>query len=142
VPSPPLRPPDSISWRESPLKTPISVIQEAYELYDAYGNRPIWQKPPYSVGEIPEVDDVPDVVAHLVACESSVTSISVIDSNGLPSRGVFQFQDGTWDQFSKESGIEGNPMNSTDAVTMALWAIAHGYLSHWSCAFLTGEIKR
>ena len=54
---------------------------------------------------------VPDVIAHLVACESQGRSVKHLDSNHRFSYGVGQIQAGTWSEWSQESGITGDPMN-------------------------------
>jgi hypothetical protein len=63
--------------------------------------------------------------------------VKIVDSNGYYSYGVLQIQSSTWAQFEKQSGLSGDPMNSVDAVQMALWAVEHGYAWKWSCAKLT-----
>lgn len=92
---------------------------------------------PSSEAEIPisQVREVwaENVVNILISCESGGRNVSIIDSNGLPSRGILQFQDSTWSDFSKKSGIIGDPMIENDAIKMARWGVLNGYLSRWSC---------
>lgn len=76
----------------------------------------------------------PDILYPLISCESQFENRSEIDSNGKMSRGILQFQDGTWDEFSRLSGIVGSPTNATTAIAMADWAIDNGFLYRWSCA--------
>ena len=40
-----------------------------------------------------------------------------------------------------ELGNNGSPDNADDAIDVARWGIAHGYLTHWTCAMLL-EIVR
>jgi len=77
---------------------------------------------------------------YLIACESRNKAVQEIDSNGLMSRGILQFQDATWADFSQQSGITGDPMNNIDAVQMAIWAVENGLVGHWSCAAIEGVI--
>jgi hypothetical protein len=80
-------------------------------------------------------------IEKLIECESAGLNVSGPDSDGLISDGILQFHRGpadtltrsTWEDFSKASGIAGSPMNPTDAIRMADWAISHGYGSRWTC---------
>lgn len=76
----------------------------------------------------------PSIIRKLVVCESQFTNIKRIDSNNFYSYGILQYQKQTWDEWSKKSGIKGNPMNPDEAVIMADWALDNGLLSNWSCA--------
>jgi hypothetical protein len=89
---------------------------------------------PFLKGENVPAAQAPDVVAHLIACESQGVSVKRVDSNGYYSYGVGQIQSSTWQFFQNKSGLSGDPMNPTDAISMMLWAIENGYLSRWSCA--------
>ena len=111
------------------------ILVKAHELVEQYGIRPYWPYTPLSTSSVPE-SVVPDVIAHLVACESQGRSVKHLDSNHRFSYGVGQIQAGTWSEWSQESGITGDPMNSVDAVTMMERAIPHGKLAAWSCAYL------
>jgi hypothetical protein len=86
---------------------------------------------------IDEVTQIPiyplPVVQRLIQCESSGRNVTIIDSNGLHSRGILQFQDKTWEWFSKLSGIKGTSTNPNDAIRMANWAVQNGYGPHWTC---------
>ena|ERR1700691_3795918 len=130
------------------LKTPLSapilgsaatstaedVLTEAGQLLNQYGIRPYWSNLPFSDGEDVPPDEAPDVVAHLITCESQGRSVKHIDDNGYYSYGVLQIQSSTWSQFEASSGIEGDPMNATTAISVGIWAVENGYLSKWSCA--------
>ncbi len=74
------------------------------------------------------------IIEKLIQCESGGKNVKIIDSNGYYSYGILQFQKATWDGWSEQSGIEGDPMVREDAIRMAEWAIKNGLLSHWSCA--------
>lgn len=78
------------------------------------------------------------MIAELIDCESDGRSIRIIDTNGKYSYGILQYQKSTWDGWSRESGIKGDPMVPEDAIRMARWAIAQGdtYLGQWSCAHI------
>ncbi len=80
-------------------------------------------------------------IEKLIQCESGGRNISVPDSDGLISDGILQFHrgpadtysGGTWEDFSRASGITGSPRNPADAIRMTDWAIGHGLGPHWSC---------
>jgi hypothetical protein len=40
----------------------------------------------------------------------------------------------TWNQWSRESEITGDPMSRYDAVMQSLWALDHGKIGEWSYA--------
>src|ERR1035438_4219144 len=54
--------------------TAASVLIEAAELLSQYGIRPYWPNSPFSEGENVLADQAPDVVAHLITCESQGVS--------------------------------------------------------------------
>lgn len=70
---------------------------------------------------------------HIIECESQWHNVKIIDSNGYYSYGILQFQKSTWDDFSKKSGIVGDPMIPKDSIKMAEWAIMNGYGTRWTC---------
>ena len=76
---------------------------------------------------------IEDIVDRLIQCESGGKNITIIDSNGLESRGILQYQDKTWEWFSKLSGITGKPTNDEDAKKMTRWAVKNGYGENWTC---------
>ena len=76
--------------------------------------------------------DFGKVVSRLIYCESGGQNVAKLDSNNKYSYGVLQIQLATWNQWSKESGITGEPMNKTDAVKMATWAIKNGKIKAWT----------
>src|SRR3990167_5897596 len=76
--------------------------------------------------------DTAQVVQRLIYCESGGQNVAKLDSNGKYSYGVLQIQWSTWNQWSKDSGITGEPMNKTNAVKMAKWAIENGQIKHWT----------
>ena len=79
------------------------------------------------------------IVPLLVQCETSGKSVKTLDINGKYSYGVLQFQMDTWNEWSEESGISGDPMNPIDAFKMGHWAISHGLINHWhNCAVKNG----
>ena len=91
-----------------------------------------------------------ETIKKLIKCESNYQIVSRPDSDGIISDGILQFhrgkddtiETGTWGEWSRESGIQGDPMNPVDAIIMADWAISKGRLNHWSCAYITGLLKR
>ena len=72
------------------------------------------------------------IVSRLIYCESGGQNVAKLDSNNKYSYGILQIQLNTWNQWSKQSGITGEPMNKTDAVKMAKWAIENGQIKHWT----------
>lgn len=78
------------------------------------------------------------IVAALIQCESGGRNVKIVDANGYYSYGILQYQSSTWNWWSRESGIEGDPMNEKDAIKMANWAVANGYGFHWTCFHLLG----
>lgn len=72
------------------------------------------------------------IVKRLIECESGGQNVVKLDSNNKYSYGVLQIQLDTWNQWAKESGLSGEPMNKVDAVKMAKWAIQNGYIKHWT----------
>ena len=80
-------------------------------------------------------------IEKLIQCESGGMNVSVPDSDGIISDGILQFHrgpadtmaGGTWEDFSRTSGIRGSPKNPADAIKMTDWAISHGLGPHWTC---------
>ena len=80
-------------------------------------------------------------IEKLIQCESRGMNISRPDDDGIMSDGILQFHrgptdtmaGGTWEDFSRASGIIGSPKNPTDAIRMTDWAISHGLGPHWGC---------
>lgn len=120
------------------------VYQTAVTLFKQDGHHPLWSRARLLPGAstTPALADA--IIPYLIACESGTESdpkiVDGIDSNGLVSRGILQFQDPTWEDWSRASGMTGSPDNINDSITMAEWAIEHGLLDHWTCSFLTGVI--
>jgi hypothetical protein len=80
-------------------------------------------------------------IEKLIQCESSGANVSLPDSDGITSDGILQFHrgpsdtmaDGTWEDFSRASGIGGSPKKPADAIRMTDWALSHGLGPHWTC---------
>jgi hypothetical protein len=80
-------------------------------------------------------------IEKLIQCESQGMNISRPDTDGIMSDGILQFHRGptdtmargTWEDFSRASGIKGSPKNPADAIRMTDWAISQGLGPHWSC---------
>jgi hypothetical protein len=77
------------------------------------------------------------VLKALASCESGVdpSEINPMDTNGLPSIGLFQYQQKTWDWWT--SIIDPNKswdiMNPYHQIQVTLWAFEQGYQHHWGC---------
>lgn len=80
-------------------------------------------------------------IEKLIECESRGRNVSRPDDDGIMSDGILQFHRGpadtldrgTWEDFSRASGIKGSPKDPVDAIKMTDWAISHGLGSHWTC---------
>jgi hypothetical protein len=80
-------------------------------------------------------------IERLIECESGGRNISELDSDGVISDGVLQFHrgpkdtlsNGTWEDFSRASGLTGSPKNPVEAIRMTDWAISHGLGPRWTC---------
>ena len=80
-------------------------------------------------------------IEKLIQCESRGMNVSRSDDDGIMSDGILQFHrgpkdtlaGGTWEDFSRASGITGSPKNPRDAIRMTDWAIGHGLGPHWGC---------
>ncbi|MDE1970692.1 MAG: transglycosylase family protein [Patescibacteria group bacterium] len=106
---------------------------------DAASATPAYASDSTPVTRIQTKDEkINSLIERLISCESGGKNIKVVDSNGYYSYGILQFQKGTWDEWSAQSGITGDPMVPGDAIRMAHWAIANGLLGHWSCAHKLG----
>jgi hypothetical protein len=80
-------------------------------------------------------------IEKLIQCESRGVNLSRPDDDGIMSDGILQFHrgptdsmaGGTWEDFSRASGITGSPKNPADAIRMTDWAISHGFGPRWAC---------
>ena len=80
-------------------------------------------------------------IEKLIQCESRGMNMSRPDDDGIMSDGILQFHrgskdsmaGGTWEDFSRASGITGSPKNPADAIRMTDWAISHGLGPRWAC---------
>ena len=71
----------------------------------------------------------------LLQCESNGKrgAYNPRDIDGLPAFGEFQYKKATWNLWSKESGIKGDPMNRKSATEMTRWALLSGKGKSWGC---------
>jgi len=89
-------------------------------------------------------------IETLIQCESGGQNISKPDTDGITSDGILQFHrgpdgtmsHGTWEDFSKWSGLGGSPRNPTDAIRMTDWAIDHDFGYRWTCWQREGLSRR
>ena len=115
------RPDEYTVTRRMPQETFISGPQWAYTVPFAVKNKASIEK--------------------LIQCESRGMNISRPDTDGIMSDGILQFHRGptgtlargTWEDFSRASGITGSPKSPADAIRMTDWAISHGLGPHWTC---------
>jgi hypothetical protein len=76
-----------------------------------------------------------DDLRKLIKCESHNTNIARIDSNGLMSWGLLQFNGtATWSEFSKLANVTGTPMMPKKAIQVADFMINAGQIKRWTCA--------
>ena len=81
----------------------------------------------------------PYILRTLIKCESQNTNVARLDSNGLMSYGILQFNGtSTWNDFSTLANVSSSPMNPVAAIAVADYMISIGQLHRWSCAKLTG----
>lgn len=78
----------------------------------------------------------PYILGKLISCESQYQNREEIDSNGKMSRGILQFQDGTWAEFAPQADVTGTAMMPDKAIQVAEFMIKHGFLGRWSCAHI------
>lgn len=73
----------------------------------------------------------------IVKCESSMNP-SAINYNdggkGKHSKGMWQFQDLTFERYSKELGEELNVYSAYDSTKVASYMISKGEIRQWSCS--------
>jgi hypothetical protein len=129
----------SVSTQSLSVAGPVLVA--AHKLLNRYGSRPLWPLNSFRKGEDVPADLAPEVIAHLIPCESQNRQRDEIDSNDLMSRGILQFQDAFWSDLEHQSGTYGDPDNSENAVEMATYAVEHGYLNRWTCARILKIVK-
>jgi hypothetical protein len=80
-------------------------------------------------------------IERLIECESGGRNVSEPDSDGITSDGILQFHrgptdtlsNGTWEDFSRASGLTGSPRDPAGAIRMTDWAISHGLGPRWTC---------
>ena len=90
--------------------------------------------PTYKVGSFVSSSTMDEYAAkRLATCESQWVNVVRPDSDGIDSDGLWQYHKGTWDEFSKESGILGTSTNPYQAALMTSWAIERGYARRWTC---------
>jgi hypothetical protein len=93
----------------------------------------------YSQAEIDELTQNtfhPYILRTLIKCESQNTNIARMDSNGLMSYGLLQFNGtATWNTYAPLAGvISSTPMNPTSAIKVADYMLSVGQLHRWTCA--------
>ena len=95
----------------------------------------------YTQAEIDEMTENtfhPYILRTLIKCESQNQNIARMDSNGLMSYGILQFNgSSTWNEFSRQANVSSTPMNPSAAIKVADYMISIGELHRWSCAKLT-----
>ena len=65
-------------------------------------------------------------------CESGINQNVRDGDNGL-ARGIFQYHQPTWIQFSKQIGKEMDRNFVQDQVDLTAWVFSKGYQHHWTC---------
>jgi hypothetical protein len=110
----------SVKYPVSPVKTPQTVISGDSWAYT-----------------VPFVVHNPEKIEALVSCESQGVNITRMDSNGLYSNGVAQFNGtSTWAMMERKFDFYGSPDIPGDAIHMMDMAIDGGLIGRWSCAHI------
>lgn len=99
----------------------------------------------YSQAEIDQMTQNtfhPYILRTLIKCESQNTNIARMDSNGLMSYGILQFNgSATWEEYAPRAGvISSTPMKPISAIKVADFMLSVGQIGRWTCARLTGLI--
>lgn len=81
----------------------------------------------------------PTQLMNVMRCESNYRQDSWGDGNR--ARGVFQYWQGTWDDFSKEFGEKLDIESAYDQIKLTAWAFSKNKQSHWTCARTLGYVK-
>lgn len=116
-----------------------TILKEADRLVAKYGSLPPYNGSLLAQNKPLSYDQAVSVLPYLIACESNDRSVSEIDSNGLLSSGILQYQ--SWhSDWEKSSGLSGDPMVKYDSVMMGIWGLTHGRIGRWSCAGILGII--
>lgn len=85
----------------------------------------------------------PYILRTLIKCESQNTNLARLDSNGLMSYGILQFNGtSTWDTFAARVKLSSSsPMIPASAIKVADYMISIGQLHRWTCAYITGLLR-
>jgi hypothetical protein len=76
----------------------------------------------------------PALLRKLIQCESQDQNVSRIDSNGLLSRGILQFNGtSTWADFAPRASVSSTPLNPQAAIAVADYMITEGFADRWGC---------
>lgn len=78
-----------------------------------------------------------DQLKKVMKCESNG---KVVWGDNFHARGVFQYWQPTWDQFSREFGEKLDRESTYDQVKLTSWAFSKGYKNHWTCSRITGIV--
>jgi len=74
-------------------------------------------------------------LSKIIQCESSWRSDVYGDS--LKAKGLAQFWEQTFNEFSKQAGLELSRDNPYDQIRLLVWAFQNNKESHWTCTKLT-----
>lgn len=76
-------------------------------------------------------------------CESGLNPEALNKNDpGTGSKGLFQFQDGTFYGHAAQMGIDlPDIWNDTQQIELAAWMFGRGLQFHWTCARMIGIIK-
>lgn len=126
--------------QNNPSNAPVAKIALNAPQGQIGGNksvlREVWQH--YTQDEIDDLTENtqnPTILRKLIRCESQNTNVARIDSNGVMSYGILQFNGkATWNQYAPQAGISSTPMNPRAAIKVADYMISHGLGHRWTCA--------
>jgi hypothetical protein len=96
----------------------------------------------YTQSEIDEMTQNtlhPLILRKLIKCESQNTNVARIDSNGIMSYGILQFNgSATWNTFAPLAGVTNSAMNPIAAIKVSDWMISNHAGGRWTCWHILG----
>jgi len=81
----------------------------------------------------------PDSLVSVAECESNLKHTNIYGDGGA-AYGLYQYHKGTFDSFTKSSGLAGDYKDRESQIQLTAWAFTKGLETHWTCARLVGII--
>lgn len=118
-----------------PIPDPTeSVLSVARSLISQYGSRPPYTLQKANIGQQMIPSQADSIIPYLIACESQLRNVIIVDSNGYYSYGILQIQSSTAADFNAIEHTHYDPMIPAQAIELSEIALEHGYIARWSCA--------